>query len=230
MLPWWVLMADYYSTGETFRAPDPAWKMIPANMVITMIPTMLSGNLTYSVTTALPITVPGGATHALLTVDIGGGDIRYWEDGSTPTTSAGLLVPAGGAAELTNLSNVKFISTCWHDRRQYLVQEVRLGVAGAAPTLALPLYIGRPRALGAVLVASAVAVSSTAIYLTTYDSGGGRRRARRTSGSTRTAVLVSITLRRSTTPTRKLAHGMRLTTPARRQTWCSSEAGPVTGT
>ena len=112
MLPWWVLMADdYIRQGETFRAPEFASKKIPANMVITMIPTIVSGNLTYSVTTSSPITVPSGATHALLTVDIGGGDIRYWEDGSTPTTSAGLLVPAGGAAELTNLSNVRLIST-----------------------------------------------------------------------------------------------------------------------
>ena len=102
---------DYIRQGETFRAPELASKKIPANMVITMIPTIVSGNLTYSVTTSSPITVPSGATHALLTVDIGGGDIRYWEDGSTPTTSAGLLVPAGGAAELTNLSNVRLIST-----------------------------------------------------------------------------------------------------------------------
>ena len=105
-------MADNYSRqGETFRAPETGGIKIPANLVITMTPTILSGNQTSSITTASSISVPTGATHALMTVDEGGGNIRYWEDGTAPTTSAGLLVPAGGAAELTNLANVKLIST-----------------------------------------------------------------------------------------------------------------------
>ena len=102
---------DYTRQGETFRAKELAGVKFPANHVVTMIPTILSGNQTASVTTASPLSVPAGATHALMTVDTGGGDIRYWEDGTTPTTSAGLLVPAGGAAELTNLASVKLIST-----------------------------------------------------------------------------------------------------------------------
>lgn len=80
---------------------------------LTMVPTVLAGNQTLSVVTGsdTTLTVPTGATHALVTVDTGGGDLRYWEDGSSPSSSAGLLVPAGGAAELTNLANVKMRST-----------------------------------------------------------------------------------------------------------------------
>ena len=108
-------MADDYSRqGETFRAPAFGGSIkFPANVVVTMVPTILSGNQTISVTTASDSTlsVPTGATHALATVDTGGGDMRYWEDGSSPSTSAGLLVPAGGAAELTNLASVKMRST-----------------------------------------------------------------------------------------------------------------------
>lgn len=102
---------DYIRQGETFRAVELASKKFPANHVVTMIPIVLSGNQTASITTASGITVPSGATHGLMTVDEGGGDIRYWEDGTNPTTSQGLLVPAGQAAELTNLANVKLIST-----------------------------------------------------------------------------------------------------------------------
>ena len=62
--------------------------------VATMQPVILSGNQTLSVATGsnTTLTVPSGATHALMTVDTGGGDIRYWEDGSSPSSSAGLLV------------------------------------------------------------------------------------------------------------------------------------------
>ena len=102
---------DYTRQGETFRAPELATKKFPANMVVTMAPIILTGNQSAAITTASGLTVPSGATHALMTVDTGGGDIRYWEDGSTPTTASGLLVPAGGAAELTNLANVKVVST-----------------------------------------------------------------------------------------------------------------------
>jgi hypothetical protein len=81
--------------------------------VETRTPIILAGNQTISVGTGADstLTVPGGATHALLTVDTGGGNIRYWEDGSSPSTTAGLLVTAGGAAELTNLANVKMRAT-----------------------------------------------------------------------------------------------------------------------
>jgi len=81
--------------------------------VLTTPPTVLTGNQTISLATGsdTSLTVPTGATHALMTVDTGGGDIRYWEDGTSPSTSAGLLVPAGGAAELTNLASVKMRAT-----------------------------------------------------------------------------------------------------------------------
>lgn len=90
---------DHARQGETFRAPEFAGKKIPANVVVTMTTTVLAGNQTLSVVTGsdTTLTVPSGATRALMTVDGGGGDIRYWEDGTSPSTSAGLLIPAGGA-------------------------------------------------------------------------------------------------------------------------------------
>lgn len=82
-------------------------------MVVTCPPTAVAGNQTLSVTTAADttLTVPAGATHALLTVDTGAGDIRYWEDGSSPSSTAGLLVPAGGVAELAIPATTKLRST-----------------------------------------------------------------------------------------------------------------------
>lgn len=80
---------------------------------VTAIPTVLTGQQTLSVATGADtsLTVPTNATHALLTVDKGGGDIRYWENGTSPSTTVGLLIQAGDAAELTNLSGIRMRST-----------------------------------------------------------------------------------------------------------------------
>lgn len=51
-----------------------------------------------------------GATHALMTVDIGGGNIRFREDNVSPTSSIGLLIQAGFASEFIKLQNVKVIA------------------------------------------------------------------------------------------------------------------------
>lgn len=97
-------------TGATMRTKELS-AGIHAQVVgvLTMIPTIVSGNETLTIGTSSDTTmsVPAGATHALATIDTGGGDMRYWEDGSSPSATAGLLVPAGGAAELTNLASVK---------------------------------------------------------------------------------------------------------------------------
>lgn len=70
--------------------------------------TTIAGNQTLTVSTSvITLTVPGTATHAFITVEAG--DIRYWEDGSNPSATTGLYLPAGGSAELTNLANLKFI-------------------------------------------------------------------------------------------------------------------------
>lgn len=108
-------MADYGftpGTGATARSRNPSGTLhIPMVEVDTAIPTVLSGFQNISVTTAQALTVPSGATHALMTVDTGSGNIRFREDGTNPTTSIGLLVQAGAAVELTNLSNIRIIST-----------------------------------------------------------------------------------------------------------------------
>lgn len=107
-----VVAAD--GTTKTLRSKDVgAGVQVQVVEVATMIPTPVVGSETIAVGTAVDavLTVPVGATHALLTVDTGGGDVRYWEDGTSPSSAAGLLIPAGGVAELTNLANVKMRST-----------------------------------------------------------------------------------------------------------------------
>lgn len=111
-------MADNYAftpgAGASARSKNPTGTLhIPVVYVSTTPATIVTGNQTISVGTAADssLTVPAGATHALITVDAGGGDLRYWEDGSSPSTTQGLLVQAGGAAELTNLSLVRMRAT-----------------------------------------------------------------------------------------------------------------------
>lgn len=84
---------------------------MPITEALTSIPTVVSF-VNQAVTTAAALTSIGsGATHALVTVDTGGGDLRFREDGNNPTTSTGLLVVAGSAVEFTNLSNIRVIAT-----------------------------------------------------------------------------------------------------------------------
>jgi hypothetical protein len=73
--------------------------------LVTAVPTVV-GVDTMDVTGSTTLTVPSGATHALACVDVGGGDIRFWEDGSVPSATEGLLIQAGETAELTNLSDI----------------------------------------------------------------------------------------------------------------------------
>ena len=56
--------------------------------------------------------IPGGATHALISVPAGGGNVYYTEDGSTSPVAGGpgLFVGAGMETEVTNLTNIKLIS------------------------------------------------------------------------------------------------------------------------
>lgn len=101
-------------TGRTVRAKEINGKLIQYLGAITAIPTPVTGNQTITtVGTAsdTTLTVPSGATHALVCVNPGGGDIRFWEDGTSPSSTAGLLIQAGETAELTNLSGVKMRST-----------------------------------------------------------------------------------------------------------------------
>lgn len=78
------------------------------------MPTVVaSAQYSLDVTTGavVTLTVPGGATHALITVE--DADVRFTEDGSSPTTGAagsGLLLPAGFIGELALPAALKFIA------------------------------------------------------------------------------------------------------------------------
>lgn len=111
-------MADDYTfkdasgTSKTARADElTSGALLPFVGVATSIPTV-TGFQNYAITASMTLTsVPSNSTHALITVDLGGGNIRFRDDGVNPTTAVGLLIQAGGAAELTNLSSIRMIST-----------------------------------------------------------------------------------------------------------------------
>jgi hypothetical protein len=70
--------------------------------------TIVAGNQSLTIsTTSTALTVPGTATHALISVDAG--DVRFWEDGTAPTSTTGILLVAGSVIELTVSANTKFI-------------------------------------------------------------------------------------------------------------------------
>lgn len=57
------------------------------------------------------LTVPAGATHAWVSVDIGASTVRWTRDGQAPSTSVGHQLAAGDSMEIDNLSNFRAIST-----------------------------------------------------------------------------------------------------------------------
>lgn len=82
-------------------------------LVATAIPTVVGKqvlDLTDGVVKQLDVGVSGegdGASHALATVT--GGTVRFWEDGTNPTASEGLLLADGQSVEFTNLADVRLI-------------------------------------------------------------------------------------------------------------------------
>ena len=73
------------------------------------MPTVVSGaqfNLTVS-TTAVTLTVPSGATHALISVETG--DVRMREDAVSPTSTDGIYIAAGTIVELPLPNALRFI-------------------------------------------------------------------------------------------------------------------------
>lgn len=110
-----IQFKDGNGVAYTLRTKDLSGSGLQAfySMVVTAVPTVLTGNQTIALSTSsdATFTVPSGATHALSTVDGGSGDARFWEDGSSPSTTAGLDIPSGSGAEFTNLANVKVRST-----------------------------------------------------------------------------------------------------------------------
>lgn len=104
-------------SGRTVRARDigpSGEKLLQYLGAVTAIPTVVGfANAAISTAVAMPQLGTQGvnATHALLTVDAGGGDIRFREDSTNPTAAVGLLVTAGSAVELTNLSAVRLVAT-----------------------------------------------------------------------------------------------------------------------
>jgi hypothetical protein len=76
------------------------------------VPTKVTGGqYALSVSTVVGLAVPSTATHALISVDTGAGNIRWKNDGGTATASSGHLLQAGDAMEADNLSAMSLCAT-----------------------------------------------------------------------------------------------------------------------
>lgn len=75
----------------------------------------VSHQLGLSVTAVAQLTVPAGVNQAIVQADGGATQysVRFTLDGTTPTTTSGFLIPAGGSITLSaaDAANAKFIST-----------------------------------------------------------------------------------------------------------------------
>jgi hypothetical protein len=95
---------------KTLRAVEAATGIFqPVQKVAPHMPTVVSG-AQYALavsSTAVTLTVPSGATHALVTVH--GDAVNFTEDGSTPTATNGLRLPVGFIGELALPQALKFI-------------------------------------------------------------------------------------------------------------------------
>jgi hypothetical protein len=102
-------VADNYTRGsETFRSVDNSSVEMPIIGVGPHMPTVVSGaqynqTVTSSVFTS---TLPSGATHALVSVRTDA--VHYTEDGSSPSATAGIYLPAGFVGELACPAALKF--------------------------------------------------------------------------------------------------------------------------
>lgn len=108
-----VIAAD--STTKTLRSRDVGSGTQAQKVDVgPWMPTVVSGaQYSLDVTTGavVTLTVPSGATHALLTVE--DADVRFTEDGSSPSTGAagsGMVLPAGFIGELALPAALKFIA------------------------------------------------------------------------------------------------------------------------
>lgn len=81
----------------------------PKQDVAPWMPTVVSGGQYNQTVTGsvFTITIPSGATHALVTISDAA--VNFTEDGTNPTTSSGLRLPDGFIGELALPQALKFI-------------------------------------------------------------------------------------------------------------------------
>lgn len=100
-----VIASTNYRTRDVGATGKHAFKGDLAPWVAT--PLTGAQVLTVS-STAVALTVPTGATHAMLSVE--GNPVRFYNSGDTPTSLAGHFLAAGfGPLEIDRLSSVKLI-------------------------------------------------------------------------------------------------------------------------
>ena len=92
----------------------PAGSQVQWADVAPAVPAAISGGqyaLSVSSSTPTSLTVPSGATHAIVSVDVGANNVRWTRDGTSPTTTVGHQLQAGDYLEIDNLSNFKMCAS-----------------------------------------------------------------------------------------------------------------------
>src|ERR1700730_5958650 len=89
----------------TLAAP---YNAAPSLFCLPYIPVAGSQQIT-GMTTSTALTVPATATAALIQCE--GNNVRYWDDGTVPTATVGMLLAVGGNPLLYagNLATIRFI-------------------------------------------------------------------------------------------------------------------------
>jgi hypothetical protein len=101
-------MTNYTRQGNTFGSRTTGGVDYPTVDVAPLLPIVVSG-AQYAQTVGsgvFTLTVPSGATHALLTIS--GNDVNFTEDGSSPSATNGMRLPAGFVGELALPQALKF--------------------------------------------------------------------------------------------------------------------------
>lgn len=101
-------MTNYTRQGNTFGSRTTGGVDYPSVDVAPLLPIVVAGaQYAQTVSTGVfTLTVPSGATHALLTISTN--DVNFTEDGSSPSATNGLRLPAGFVGELALPAPLKF--------------------------------------------------------------------------------------------------------------------------
>jgi hypothetical protein len=92
---------------------NPAGDHIQWADVTPAVPAAVSGGqyaLSVGSSSPTSLTVPSGATHAVVSIDVAANTVRWTRDGTSPTSTVGHALIAGDYLEIDNLSNFRVIS------------------------------------------------------------------------------------------------------------------------
>lgn len=97
---------------RTRQTPSGGYHIQAADIAPMVASPVAGGQYALSVGPSTPttLTVPSGATHALISVDAAAATIRWTRDGTAPTASVGHQLAASDSIEIDNITSFKMIS------------------------------------------------------------------------------------------------------------------------